>query len=57
MSSLVLDAGAFVAWIAAAINGSASALVTHNVGDFRLAAARFGVRVLTPREILKELSK
>ena len=39
----------------AAINGAASALVTHNVKDFA-PAARFGVRVVTPGEFLKELS-
>lgn len=39
----------------AAINGAAEALVTHNVTDF-LPAARFGVRVLAPRDVLKELS-
>jgi len=40
----------------AAINGGASALVTHNLSDFMPAAARFGVRVAAPRELLKELS-
>ena len=39
----------------AAINGRADALVTHNVADFSAAAARFGLRVLTPGEILREL--
>lgn len=39
----------------AAINGRADALVTHNVVDFSSAAARFGLRVVTPGEILKEL--
>lgn len=39
----------------AAINGRADALVTHNVADFLAAAARFGLRVVTPGEILKEL--
>lgn len=38
----------------AAINGRADALVTHNVADFSAAAARFGLRVATPGEILKE---
>lgn len=42
---LVLEAG---------VNGGADALVTHNVRDFRMAAPRFGLRVL-PRELLKEL--
>lgn len=39
----------------AAINGGADALVTHNVADFSAAAARFGLRVVTPGELLKEL--
>lgn len=43
---LVLEAG---------VNGAADALVTHNVRDFREAAPRFGLRVLLPREVLKEL--
>lgn len=39
----------------AAINGQADALVTHNTGDFAEAAARFGLRIVTPGEMLKEL--
>lgn len=39
----------------AAVNGQADALVTHNVRDFQAAAPRFGLRVLLPRELLKEL--
>ena len=39
----------------AAVNGGADALVTHNVRDFAKGAARFGVRVLRPGELLKEL--
>jgi putative PIN family toxin of toxin-antitoxin system len=39
----------------AAINGRADALVTHNVRDFAKAAERFGLRVLRPGELLKEL--
>jgi putative PIN family toxin of toxin-antitoxin system len=39
----------------AAVNGAADALVSHNVRDFREAAPRFGLRVLLPREVLKEL--
>jgi putative PIN family toxin of toxin-antitoxin system len=41
----------------AAVNGQADALVTHNVRDFRNAAPRFGLRVLLPRELLKELER
>jgi putative PIN family toxin of toxin-antitoxin system len=41
----------------AAVNGHAEALVTHNQRDFMLASDAFGVRVLLPRELLKELLK
>jgi putative PIN family toxin of toxin-antitoxin system len=39
----------------AAINGYADALVTHNVADFAAAARKFGLRVATPGELLREL--
>lgn len=39
----------------AAINGHANALVTHNIADFAAAAKRFGLRLATPGELLKEL--
>ena len=39
----------------AAINGQADALVTHDARDFAEAAARFGLRIVTPGELLKEL--
>lgn len=38
----------------AAVNGRAEVLVTHNVADFAESAARFGLRVVTPGEFLKE---
>ena len=38
-----------------AINGRADALVTYNVRDFLPAASRFGLRVLRPGELLKEI--
>ena len=41
----------------AAVNGRAEALVTHNVGDFEPAARLFGLRVLLPRDMLKELKQ
>ena len=41
----------------AAINGSADALVTHNVADFAEASARFRLRIVTPGEFLKELQR
>ncbi len=39
----------------AAVNGRADALVTHNVRDFVHGAARFGLRLMQPGELLKEL--
>jgi predicted nucleic acid-binding protein len=39
----------------AAINGHADALVTHNIGDFADAAARFGLPVLRPAEVLRRM--
>jgi len=39
----------------AAVNGRASALVTHNLRDFQPAARMFKLRVMLPRELLKEL--
>jgi predicted nucleic acid-binding protein len=41
----------------AAINGRADALVTYNAMHFRVAAARFGVRLARPAEILREALK
>jgi putative PIN family toxin of toxin-antitoxin system len=41
----------------AAVNGRARAIVTHNVRDFLPAAGRFGVVVLTPAALLKELKR
>ena len=41
----------------AAVNGRADALVTHNVRDFLEAARLFSLRVLLPREVLKELER
>jgi len=38
-----------------AVNGRADAIVTFNTTDFQEAAARFGVAVLTPVEILRNL--
>ena len=35
-----------------AINGDADAVVTNNIKDFREAAERFGIHVLTPKEFL-----
>lgn len=41
----------------AAVNGHADALVTHNVRDFQAATGAFGIRILTPAMLLKELRK
>jgi len=41
----------------AAVNGRADALVTHNIRDFQPAARLFKLRVLLPRELLKELEE
>ena len=41
----------------AAVNGQADALVTHNVRDFEPAGRLFGLRVLLPRQVLKELER
>jgi hypothetical protein len=38
-----------------AINGRADALVTYNIKDFASAASRFGLRVLLPGALLKEM--
>ncbi len=39
----------------AAINGSAKALVTHNVRDFRKVSDRFALQVMTPVQFLEAL--
>lgn len=41
----------------AAVNGQAQAIVTHNIRDFQPAAGTFGVKVMTPAALLKELKK
>jgi putative PIN family toxin of toxin-antitoxin system len=40
-----------------AVNGKADALITHNIADFRAAARGFGLPVMTPAELFKELKK
>lgn len=39
----------------AAINGRADALVTCNTAHFRVAAARFGLRLARPADIIREV--
>jgi putative PIN family toxin of toxin-antitoxin system len=41
----------------AAVNGAAEFLVTHNVRDFEPAALKFELKVITPRECLKEMKR
>jgi putative PIN family toxin of toxin-antitoxin system len=41
----------------AAVNGQVEAIVTHNVRDFASAATSFGMRTLTPGDLLKELQR
>ncbi len=41
----------------AAVNGGAQAIVTFNRRDFGEVPARFGIRVLLPRDALRSLSK
>jgi putative PIN family toxin of toxin-antitoxin system len=41
----------------AAVNGRAGALVTHNLRDFQSAVRTFNLRVMLPRELLKELER
>lgn len=39
-----------------AVNGRADAIVTHNIRDFT-AARRFGVRTVTPGQLLAEIAR
>jgi putative PIN family toxin of toxin-antitoxin system len=39
----------------AALNGNAECLVTHNVRDFEKSAVRFGLTILTPGQLLKQM--
>ena len=41
----------------AAVNGRADALVTHNIRDFAPAAKRFELRIITPKQCLKEIER
>ena len=41
----------------AAVNGQAQAIVTFNTKDFGAAPAKFGVKILLPREALQRLRK
>ena len=41
----------------AAINGQAEAIVTHNRRDFKGAAERFGLEVLSPAELLEKIRR
>ena len=39
----------------AAINGRATALVTHNIRHFAPAGIRFRLSILTPQQVVKEI--
>jgi predicted nucleic acid-binding protein len=39
----------------AAINGGATAVITHNIRDFTLAGVSFGIEALPPAEALRRL--
>jgi putative PIN family toxin of toxin-antitoxin system len=41
----------------AAINGKADAIVTYNVSDFASAGEDFGIRILHPAELLREVKR
>jgi predicted nucleic acid-binding protein len=41
----------------AAVNGRADALVTFNVRDFGAAPSRFGIEVMTPREVIRRIQQ
>lgn len=41
----------------AAANGGVERIVTHNIRDFAVAPARFGIRVQTPGDLLKEMAR
>ena len=40
-----------------AINGSADALVTYNVADFRSAGERFGIPIVRPADVLRKVKQ
>jgi putative PIN family toxin of toxin-antitoxin system len=40
----------------AALNGSASAIITHNIKDFYPAARQFGIDVITPQMALQRIN-
>ena len=40
-----------------ALNGRANAIATHNLRDFISVAAKFDVRVLSPADLVKEVSR
>ena len=38
-----------------ALNGAATAIITHNLKDFRFTTSRFGIQILTPQLGLKRI--
>ena len=41
----------------AALNGFASAIVTHNVKDFRGVTAQFGIDIISPQEAIRRIKQ
>jgi putative PIN family toxin of toxin-antitoxin system len=41
----------------AALNGSASGIVTHNLKDFRDIKSQFGIDIITPQEAIKRITQ
>jgi putative PIN family toxin of toxin-antitoxin system len=39
-----------------AVNGQADAIITFNIKDFRSTPAEFGIRLLLPAEVIKEVN-
>jgi putative PIN family toxin of toxin-antitoxin system len=40
----------------AALNGSATSIVTHNIKDFRHATTQFGVEIISPQEAIRRIT-
>jgi putative PIN family toxin of toxin-antitoxin system len=40
----------------AALNGAATAIVTHNIKDFKHATTQFGIEVISPQEAIRRIT-